>query len=384
MISSLQKSRQPNLWSIADTDRAPSLFRQELRRDNIIDHFIAPAVTDTQNILLFTQKTTWEILCRFNADIASLHMVLSSHAFRLNQAWSGEFNLIGSHLIEELNWQGQTEVTQAEHFDRIAHAAWVLSGLAVKLLWNENTPQSSIDHARLWHVPLIREYGQTNLEGDIEESQNLALTIKVGAWADHFYNKDAADEFDWMCQQILEIDPGKHDLAFRIAVYVFMDKHINVRGEYRLRHLIKEVLPHVYVDRWQGDRRRTQEFRQQLDQTFKLLESLGWHIENYGQESRFEHLLASWIAIDPPQPTSDKPPKPIPCNALPPLTAAELKAFRESQNLDQEELAHMLGISTELVSRMERETKKISRRTEKKVNYLREMFIPDPIVPKAD
>jgi DNA-binding XRE family transcriptional regulator len=372
MISSPQKSRQPSLWSIADADRAPSLFRQELRRGNTIDHFITPAVPETQDILLFAQKTIWEILCRFNPDIASLHMILASHAFKLDPPWAGEFDLVGSDLIEELNWQQQPEVPQAEHFDRIAHAAWVLSGLAVKLFWSENTPksskedtpQSSIDHARLWHVPLIREYGHANLAGEIEESQDLALSIKVGAWAEHFDNKDAEDtakEFDWMCQQILQIDPRQNDLAFRIAVYAFMSKHVNTRSEYRLRHLIKEVLPHVYIDRWQGDRRRTHEFRQELNETFKLLESLGWYIDGYGQEPRFENLLASWVIVKPPRIGSQLARKPNKRKKVT-VTGSEMKAFRESQNWSQEELADRLGVSTDLVSKMERDVRKISRR----------------------
>ncbi|WP_019498901.1 helix-turn-helix domain-containing protein [Pseudanabaena sp. PCC 6802] len=378
MISSPQKSRQPSLWSVADTDRAPSLFRQELRRGNTIDHFITPAVPETQDILLFAQKTTWEILCRFNPDIASLHMVLASHAFKLDQPWSGEFDLVGSNLIEELNWQQQSDVTQAELFDRIAHAAWVLSGLAVKLLWSENTPnsskdntpQSSIDHARLWHVPLIREHGHANLAGEIEESQDLALSIEVGAWPEHFGNKDAAAEFDWMCQQVLRIDPRQYELAFRIAVYAFMSQHINARSEFRLRHLIKETLPHVYVERWQGDRRRTQEFRQELNETFKLLETLGWYVDGYGKESRLENLLASWVIVKPPRIGSQLARKPHKKRTVT-VTGAEIKAFRESQNWSQEELADRLGVSTDMVSKMERDLRKISRRVAETVQSWR-------------
>jgi transcriptional regulator with XRE-family HTH domain len=386
MIGSLQQNSQPNLWSLStNTDKTLSLFRQELSKGNSVEHFITSAVPETQDILLFAQKATWEILNRFNIETARLHMVLTAHAFKQPLPWAGEFRLFGTSLIKELNWHKRTNISRSEKLDRIAHSAWLLSSLAVKLIWNEAPPNCGIDHTRMWHVPLIREYGETNLEGEIEEPQNLVLAVKPGAWANHLYNKHAANQFDWICKEIMKIDTRYSELPLRLAIYLFMDRPMNPKGEYRLRHLLKEVLPQVYVDKFQGDRRRTQEFRRQLNMAFAALEQLGWKVEGYGEQPRFENLMASWIVIQPPANKSYKTdPKISQFDEIRQsrpefITGAEIREFRKSNNWSQNEFATLLGVSQELVSKMERGTCGINRSLEQMIRDWRDIYLDEKI-----
>ncbi|NJM27121.1 MAG: helix-turn-helix domain-containing protein [Pseudanabaena sp. RU_4_16] len=214
----------------------------------------------------------------------------------------------------------------------------------------------------MWHIPLIRQYGESNSQGEIETPHNLVIAVKPGAWAKHFHNKRAAAHFNWFAQEILKIDTQTNNLALQLAIFLFMDSHMNFKGEYRLRHLVKEVLPQIYIDKLQTERRKSQEFRRLLNHAFDTLTKLGWHIEGYGEEPGFEHFMASWLSIRPP---ADNTPEEIceleanqapeirPSNAAP-ITGDEVKAFRKSQNWSQEEFAEILGVSQDLVSKIER------------------------------
>jgi DNA-binding transcriptional regulator YiaG len=378
MVSSLQTNSQTNIWEL-NIDSPPSLLNQEIRGSHNIEHFITSAVPETQDIVLFVQKAAWEILRRFNADTARLFLVLASQAFQQEKPWEGGFRLFGTSLIKELNWQKRKDILGAEKLDRIAHSAWLLSNLAVKLIWSETEPNCGIDYTRMWHIPLIRQYGESNSQGEIEAPHNLVFAVKPGAWAKHFHNKRAAAHFNWFAQEILKIDTQTNNLALQLAIFVFMDSHMNFKGEYRLRHLVKEVLPQIYIDKLQTERRKSQEFRRLLNHAFDTLTKLGWHIEGYGEEPGFEHFMASWLSIRPPADTTpektsepdpssdpDRVTEIRPSNAAP-ISGDEVKEFRKSQNWSQEEFAEILGVSQELVSKIERDAGSVNRSLEQMI-----------------
>ncbi|MBD2099830.1 helix-turn-helix transcriptional regulator [Leptolyngbya sp. FACHB-261] len=379
MASSTQALIRPDLWQ-QDSSGSVS-FRKDFSKDRYIEHFITSTVPESKNLVLFTEKAAWNIIWKLGEeglDTAKLHLMFAAHAFKQEKPWETEFKLAGSDLIKELGWDNRKDLSKTAKLKKVAHHAWLLGSLAVKITWSEGKRDSGVDYSRMWNIPLITELGQPNLQGLIETPQEVIITVKPGAWIERFLGQEELYQFGWLSQQLLRIDSHNGELALRMAMHLTTDSRTYLSGQYQIRSLLEDVLPKEVLEKARSDRRRSYEIRQRLYNAITQLKQLGWQIEGFEKKSKLDELLDTRITIKLPTPiprlianqTESKPRRLPPASAAVALTGNRVKEARKARGWSQAKLANFLGVSQYLVSMIERDERSITPDTESKLRQV--------------
>lgn len=84
----------------------------------------------------------------------------------------------------------------------------------------------------MWNVQ-IELTGQQNLEGKIDQSDEVYITVQPGLWTHAFLNKagcfakKALYQFGYLAQDILKIDAYHDELALRLALHLTMESRFS-------------------------------------------------------------------------------------------------------------------------------------------------------------
>ncbi|WP_228058458.1 helix-turn-helix domain-containing protein [Nostoc sp. LEGE 12447] len=302
-----------------------------------------------------------------------------------------------------MGWDQRTDLPKHKKLSEIAKTAFALDCLLVKAVWIEGRNKkgginASTPVGRMWNITVV-PYGQINLQGKIEEPNEVQLIIQPGAWTQHFLNRagaksrDALYQFGYLAQQVLKIDPYHDELALRLAIYLTLDSRIRLDGNYKVQELLEIAFVKPIIDKARLDRRRAYDLKQHWDSAIKLLLKLGWQIafdpETYPEELRpdskdkkpkgyLDKLLDAKLTIKPPTPIPEliaskvkltversqlkvKPkveqlqPKANPTQEQHiSLTSSQVKEARIAKGWSQAKLAGFIGVSQNLISLIER------------------------------
>ncbi len=390
MNNGLLAVSQPDLWKPDTTN--PIRFRNDFTPVPRIEYGIIANRCESSDITLFIEKVLWEIIWHMDIDCAKLHLWLATYAFRQLEPWDDEIKLLGSDLVKELGWDNRKDRNSSDQLRRVAHYMWVLSNVTIKVIHDEGQKYSGTDFTRLWNVPLLREYGESNHEGKIEDLKDVAIMAWPGNWIEHFGNKEAMYKRGWACQELLKLDSQKDEIAMRLGVYSILDDRVNPRYKYQLEDLLQAILPKIYMVKAFSHSTAILNFKQKVYQAFDALLEIGWQIKGLEYKSNVEDMLASVISLKPPTPTPEKlsntdveedtldhlikgnkPPKIS-------LTKEQIRKFRLSKGWTQQDLGKYMGISQELVSKIERGDRGINARVEKVVRRIMETPPPNHVV----
>lgn len=399
MFSSIDSQIKKELWKQNEDGIAYLQHRAKGDSQNFIEHYIA----SPGDISMLPWDEALQIIDKFGFNSAKLHLIFAAYAMKQERPWESLFVLNASNLIKDMGWDQRTDLRKHKKLSEIAKTAFALDCLLVKAVWIEGRNKkgeinASTPVGRMWNITVV-PYGQINLQGKIEEPDEVQLIIQPGAWTKHFLNRagaksrDALYQFGYLAEQVLKIDPYHDELALRLAIYLTLDSRIRIDGNYKVQELLEIAFAKPIIDKARLDRRRAYDLKQHWDSAIKLLLKLGWQIafdlETYPEELRpdfkdkkpkgyLDKLLDAKLTIKPPSPipkliaskaklTSERlqskvKPKveQLQPTAKPTqeqhisLTSSQVKEARIAKGWSQAKLAGFLGVSQNLISLIER------------------------------
>ncbi|NJM71612.1 MAG: helix-turn-helix domain-containing protein [Scytonema sp. RU_4_4] len=399
MFSSMEAYTRKDLWQ-KDTEGIAYLqHRAKGNPKNYIEHYIS----SPGDITMLPWDEAQQIIDKFGFTTAKLHLIFAAHAMNQEKPWQSTFNLKASDIIQEFGWDKNHKKLKSEKLLEIASTAFALDCLLVKTVWVEGRNKrgeiiGSVPVGRMWNVQ-IKATGQFNLEGKINNPDEVYITIQPGLWTQDFLNRagaksrEALYQFGYLAQQVLKIDPYHDELALRLAIYLTLDSRVRLDGKYRVIELLEIAFPKTVIDQARLDRRKAYDLKQRWDSAIKLLLKLDWQImfdaQTYPEELRpdfkdnnpkgyLEKLLCAKLTIKPPAPIPEliaskaKPKverlqskvKPKveqvqhEAKVSPPqdisLTSSQVREARIAKEWTQAKLAGFLGVSQKLISLIER------------------------------
>lgn len=395
MVSSLQAQLRPDQWQQDSSGIGCFQHQAKGNPNNIIKHYIA----SPGNITVLPWDEALQIIDKFGLTTAKLHLIFAAHTMRQDKPWSSQFTLKGSDLIEEMGWDKNHNSPAYEKRKDIAMVAFVLDCLLIEATWVEGKHKkggvlASVETSRMWNVQ-VQLTGQRNLEGKVEQPDEVYITIQPGLWTRSFLNKagcqakDALYQFGYLAQEVLKIDPYHDELALRLAILLTMESRFRTSGTYEVKNLLEALVPQTVIDEARANRDKAYKLANRWNHALAALMELSqaFQVEfdpkTYPEELRpgskarkprgyFEQLLAAKITIHPPAPipallatkTKPEPTQPklksarrttsSPTSQRAKLTGAQIRNARNVKGWSQATLAGWLGVSQRYVSMIER------------------------------
>lgn len=403
MVSSLQAQLRTDLWQQYPSGVGYFQHQAKGNPNNIIEHYIAKP----DDITLLPLKDAVQIIQNFGLTAVKLHLIFAAHVMKQEEPWKSLFILKGSDLIKEMGWDKRTDLPASQKLNEVASTAFALGCLAIKATWVEGQHKkggirASIDISRMWNVQ-IQLTGQQNLNGKIEEPDEVYITVQAGLWTHAFLNKagyfakEALYQFGYLAQEILKIDSYHNELALRLAIYLTMESRFHTSGDYKVETILKALLPQQVIDEARSDPKKTYTLMNRWNHSLEVL--LGLKIafqiefdpETYpdwlrpGCKSRkksgyFDTLLAAKITIHPPPPIREllatkaslRQIQPCPKKAPQPklITSNDIKEARAAKGWSQAQLAGWLGRSQRYISMLERGERTLTPEVESQIRHL--------------
>jgi DNA-binding transcriptional regulator YiaG len=395
MVSSLQAQLRPDQWQQDSLGIGYFQHQAKGNPNNIIKHYIA----NPGNITVLPWDEALQIIDKFGLTTAKLHLIFAAHTMRQDKPWSSQFTLKGSDLIEEMGWDKNHNSPAYEKRKNIAMVAFVLDCLLIEATWVEGKHKkggilASVETSRMWNVQ-VQLTGQRNLEGKIEQPDEVYVTVQPGLWTRSFLNKagcqakDALYQFGYLAQEVLKIDPYHDELALRLAILLTMESRFRTSGTYEVKNLLEALLPQTVIDEARCNRDKAYKLANRWNHALAALMELSqaFQVEfdpkTYPEDLRpgskarkprgyFEQLLAAKITIHPPAPipgllTTKTKPEPTqpklksarrttssPTSQRAKLTGDQIRNARNAKSWSQATLAGWLGVSQRYVSMIER------------------------------
>jgi DNA-binding transcriptional regulator YiaG len=395
MVSSLQAQLRPDQWQQDSSGIGCFQHQAKGNPNNIIKHYIA----NPGNITVLPWDEALQIIDKFGLTTAKLHLIFAAHTMRQDKPWSSQFTLKGSDLIEEMGWDKNHNSPAYEKRKNIAMVAFVLDCLLIEATWVEGRHKkggilASVETSRMWNVQ-VQLTGQRNLEGKIEQPDEVYVTVQPGLWTRSFLNKagcqakDALYQFGYLAQEVLKIDPYHDELALRLAILLTMESRFRTSGTYEVKNLLEALLPQTVIDEARCNRDKAYKLANRWNHALAALMELSqaFQVEfdpkTYPEDLRpgskarkprgyFEQLLAAKITIHPPAPipgllTTKTKPEPTqpklksarrttssPTSQRAKLTGDQIRNARNAKSWSQATLAGWLGVSQRYVSMIER------------------------------
>lgn len=402
MVSSLQAQLRPDQWQQDSSGIGCFQHQAKGNPNNIIKHYIA----SPGNITVLPWDEALQIIDKFGLTTAKLHLIFAAHTMRQEKPWSSQFTLKGSDLIEEMGWDKNHNSPAYEKRKNIAMVAFVLDCLLIEATWVEGRHKkggilASVETSRMWNVQ-VQLTGQRNLEGKIEQPDEVYVTVQPGLWTRSFLNKagcqakDALYQFGYLAQEVLKIDPYHDELALRLAILLTMESRFRTSGTYEVKNLLEALLPQTVIDEARSDydkaRKLTNRWNHALAALMELRQAflVEFDPKTYPEDLRpgskarkprgyFEQLLAAKITIHPPTPipellaTQTKPKSTQPKlkhSKRIELTGTQLRNARKAKGWSQAKLAGWLGVTQAFISQVEKGDRILSAEMETKLKKL--------------
>ena len=398
MFSSMTAYTRHDLWKTDEKGIAYLEHRAKGDTNNYIEHNI----TRPGDITLLPWHEAQQIIDKFGLTTAKLHLIFAAHTMNTDIPWTSRFSLKASDIVQELGWEKNHRKTAAEKLIEVASTAFALDCLLVKATWVEGRNSKgqvfgSTPVGRVWNV-YIQPFGQLNLEGKVDEPDEIYITVQPGLWTQSFLNKagaksqEALYQFSYLAGQILKIDPYHNELALRLAIHITLDSRVRLNGNYGVKELLEAILPKSRLKEMLSNRHQAHQFKKRWDNALNLLIELGWQVK-FDEKTYFQYLqpgstlkkpqgyinqlLDANIQIKQPNPI----PKLISYKARPkkaklgrprstrnskslietePITGHQIKTARQGKNWSQAKLAGFLNVSQKMVSLIERGERNLS------------------------
>ncbi|MGB3760497.1 MAG: helix-turn-helix domain-containing protein [Rivularia sp. (in: cyanobacteria)] len=255
---------------------------------------------ESHNPEYILHKAEHEIIDRYGVMAARLHAVFATYATHSSEPWREPFFLKGSELIKTLKVYRTKKLTVGQKLKAIADLAWIVGTLGVVIYWYEQGIDLCVkERSLLWFVS-VQEYGQLNLQGEVEALQEVVIRVQPGIWTYNFLNcggqkqKKALHQCGLIPKKIFEIDPHRQKLTTSIALYVTQNNFAYKREVCTIENLLKQILPLEYIEQAITDRRYGHKLKESFDNALLTLKNiLGLEIE-FDDKTYYQWLRPVW------------------------------------------------------------------------------------------
>lgn len=393
VVSGLEAIVKPHKWQ----DDIFAFFRNESKSNNknYIEHYI----TNPGDITLLPWNEAKQIIDKFNPEVAKLHLLLAAYCMNVDSPWKNQFIIKASEIVELFGWD-RKDKSQGQKLKDAASLAFLLDSILVRAEWEEGRKKNgkisvSIDVSRLWNIS-FRYKGDKNLFGEVEEPEEIYITVQPGLWTEGFLNKagslakKALFQFGYIAQDVFKLNAYQDEFVLRGLMYLTLASRYHTSGYYKVHTLLSECVlnPDIQIAKAREDKVGRHKLKGRWDNFLNTLSKMGWQIvydaESYPEELRpefkgnnprnyFEKLLEARLTVLPPdeipapqvqltatnpkttetqlKATKPKTTPKTPRHEL--LTAAEVKAARKAKGWSQEKLAGFISESRKKISRIE-------------------------------
>lgn len=290
-LSGAQACLGKNLWD--DIEGVPC-FRRFFGQ-GFIEHNIIKENPETNRLELIAGNAAWEIIQKFNPEVAYMFLVFASCATDLEQPWSGAFTIKGTDLIKTFGWSNRTDLSLGKKLKKlgilaqqVAHLSITINQLDLKRM------KYSAEIQAMWQLKLqytgqlslILEHNNPHkIDHEFDDPTELFITVSANDWVRPFQDLDnyrSLYEYGLLAKSTLQINPYQNPIAARLAVLLTIMSRIKIDGEYKVKTLLKRIgyLCETQLQELQikGNRYKRKALIEQWNNALLTLQDLGWKI----------------------------------------------------------------------------------------------------------
>ncbi len=306
-LSGAQACLGKNLWD--DIEGVPC-FRRFFGQ-GFIEHNIIKENPETNRLELIAGNAAWEIIQKFNPEVAYMFLVFASCATDLEQPWSGAFTIKGTDLIKTFGWSNRTDLSLGNKLKKLGILAQQVAHLSITI--NEldlKRMKYSVEIQAMWQLKL-QYIGQLSLtiehnhpftiDHELDDPTELFITVGANDWVRPFQdleNYRSLYEYGLLAKSTLQINPYQNPIAARLAVLLTIMSRIKIDGEYKVGTLLKRIgyLSETQLQELQdtSNRYKRKELIEQWDNALLTLQDLGWQI-SFDSVTYPESIQPIWV-----------------------------------------------------------------------------------------
>jgi hypothetical protein len=271
-------------------------YWRKLVGNGFIQHNIVRQNPGTPQIDLVPGKAAWNVIQQFSPEAAYILLIFSAHATDSEEPWKQQIRLRGTDLIKLLGLSDRTDLTISSKLKRIRNLVELVCSLSV-LVNNINIGSNRYNIARgpMWLLEEIEYSGQLALTIDDHlpngsryepgDPDELYIKVRPGSWTEKFLNsndfsgKEALCQYGYLAKSTLKINPYRHPLASKIAIFLTIMSRICRDGRYEVATLLERLEPKTLLPQLRDSKQYRNKFIGLWDNALLTLHELGWQVE---------------------------------------------------------------------------------------------------------
>jgi predicted XRE-type DNA-binding protein len=271
-------------------------YWRKLVGNGFIQHNIVRQNPGTPQIDLVPGKAAWNVIQQFSPEAAYILLIFSAHATDSEEPWKQQIRLRGTDLIKLLGLSDRTDLTISSKLKRIRNLVELVCSLSV-LVNNINIGSNRYNIARgpMWLLEEIEYSGQLALTIDDNlpngsryepgDPDELYIKVRPGSWTEKFLNsndfsgKEALCQYGYLAKSTLKINPYRHPLASKIAIFLTIMSRIRRDGRYEVATLLERLEPKTLLPQLRDSKQYRNKFIGLWDNALLTLHELGWQVE---------------------------------------------------------------------------------------------------------
>ena len=324
-LSGAQACLGKTLWD--DIEGVPC-FRRFFGQ-GFIEHNIIKENPETNRLELIAGNAAWEIIQKFNPEVAYMFLVFASCATDLVQPWSGAFTIKGTDLIKTFGWSNRTDLSLGKKLKKLGTLAQQVAHLSITInKLDLKRMKYSAEIQAMWQLKLqytgqlslVLEHNHPSqiehaqIDYEYDEPTELFITVGANDWVRPFQdleNYRSLYEYGLLAKSTLQINPYQNPIAARLAVLLTIMSRIKIDGEYKVGTLLKRIgyLSETQLQELQrtSNRYKRKELIEQWDNALLTLQDLGWQID-FEPVTYPESIQPIWVL--PEDKNTEKPRRP--------------------------------------------------------------------------
>jgi hypothetical protein len=309
-LSGAQACLGKTLWD--DIEGVPC-FRRFFGQ-GFIEHNIIKENPETNRLELIAGNAAWEIIQKFNPEVAYMFLVFASCATDLEQPWSGAFTIRGTDLIKTFGWSNRTDLSLGKKLKKLGTIAQQVAHLSITInKLDLKRMKYSAEIQAMWQLKLqytgqlslVLEHNHpSKIDHEFDDPTELFITVGANDWVRPFQdleNYRSLYEYGLLAKSTLQINPYQNPIAARLAVLLTIMSRIKIDGEYKVGTLLKRIgyLCEEQLQELQSKSGYVKRMKliEQWDNALLTLQDLGWQI-SFDVMTYPESIQPVWVLLE--------------------------------------------------------------------------------------
>jgi hypothetical protein len=285
-------------------------YWKQLLGNDCIQQPIIHQSLETNFLELFPSKAAWEMSQQFGPEAAYMFLIFSAYSTHSEKPWEERIQLNGTDLVKLIGWDKRTDLAPGIKLKKIQNLVELTCSLSV-LVNNVDTSNQryQIVTSSIWILEKLEYSGQLSHTCDrnsidlpvyqVLEPDEFLVQIKPGSWTEKFLSqhkqkgKETLRQYGSLAKSILQINPYRHPLAAKLAIFLSVMSHIHPSGKYTVSDLLEQLESQQLIAEMQDDKTKQYKLMTQWDNALCILRQLGWKVE-FDAETYSEAIRPAW------------------------------------------------------------------------------------------